>query len=175
MKVREALPSDAAAIAKVHVDAWRSTYHGVLSAEFLEGLSYEQRKRVCQVALDDHRGGNFIHVAEDDRGKIVGFVACGREREQKGTYEGEIYAIYLLAEHQGKGWGKRLFQEAAERLVAEGMHSMMLWVLAENPTRGFYEALGGAALDAKDIEIGGATLVEVAYGWDSLEAIVSAG
>ena len=102
-------------------------------------------------------------------------MACGREREQKGTYEGEIYAIYLLAEHQGKGWGKRLFQEAAERLVAEGMHSMMLWVLAENPTRGFYEALGGAALDAKDIEIGGATLVEVAYGWDSLEAIVSAG
>jgi hypothetical protein len=44
----------------------------------------------------------------------------------------------------------------------------MLWVLADNPTRGFYEAMGGVASRQKDIEIGGNTLVEVAYEWEDI-------
>ena len=154
MKVREALLSDVPSIARVHVDTWRSTYQRILSAEFLEGLSYEQRQRMWEGAISENSESNFIYVVEDDSGKVAGFVACGRERKQKEKYDGEIYAIYLLAEHQGKGWGKRLFQTAAERLVIEGMNSMMLWVLAENPTRGFYEALGGVPFDEKILRLG---------------------
>ena len=40
--------------------------------------------------------------------------------------------------------------------------------LAENPSRRFYEALGGQELSRQDITIGGATLVEVAYGWKDI-------
>ena len=168
MKVREALLSDVSSIARVHVDTWRSTYQGILSAEFLGSLSYEQRQRMWEGALSEHGERNFTYVVEDESGKVVGFVAFRRGREQMGNYDGEIYAIYLLEEHQGKGWGKRLFQTAAERLAAEDMNSMMLWVLVENQATEFYEALGGEAFDQKNIEIGGATFVEVAYGWDSL-------
>jgi ribosomal protein S18 acetylase RimI-like enzyme len=82
---------------------------------------------------------------------------------------GEIYAIYLLEQHQGKGWGKKLFAEAAKRLKSEGYASMMLWVLADNPTRGFYEAMGGAATKQKKIEIGSDTLLEVAYEWERID------
>ena len=42
---------------------------------------------------------------------------------------------------------------------------MLLWVLAENPSRGFYEALGGAEVRQQTITIGGRELVEIAYGW----------
>ncbi len=48
---------------------------------------------------------------------------------------------------------------------------MLVRVLAENPARKFYEALGGQLLKAKPIEIGGATLDEVAYGWTDIRVI----
>ena len=44
MKIRRATSSDAANIAKVHVDSWRTTYQNVLPTDFLESLSYEKRK-----------------------------------------------------------------------------------------------------------------------------------
>ena len=45
---------------------------------------------------------------------------------------------------------------------------MLVWVLAENPSRQFYEALGGQELGQQEITVGGATLVEVAYGWKDI-------
>jgi len=44
MIIRKAQPTDANAIAKVHVDSWRTTYAGIISADFLANLSYEQRE-----------------------------------------------------------------------------------------------------------------------------------
>jgi hypothetical protein len=45
MTVREAIYTDIPAIARVHVDAWRSTYKGIFSDEYLANLSYEKRER----------------------------------------------------------------------------------------------------------------------------------
>ncbi len=42
--LREANVLDAAAIAKVHVDSWRTTYAGVVPEDFLAQLSYEQHE-----------------------------------------------------------------------------------------------------------------------------------
>ena len=51
---------------------------------------------------------------------------------------------------------------------------MLLWVLKDNrPARKFYEALGGTTLREKSIEIGSQSLIEVAYGWKNLSALVS--
>ncbi len=50
---------------------------------------------------------------------------------------------------------------------------MLVWVLEQNPARGFYEHLGGVDLRAKPIQIGGKDLVEVAYGWRDLRTLVS--
>ena len=45
----------------------------------------------------------------------------------------------------------------------------MVWVLKDNPARGFYERLDSEYLYEKPIEIGNETLMEVAYGWRSLD------
>jgi len=68
----------------------------------------------------------------------------------------------FLAEHQGSGLGKKLFLRAAGKLVRDGMDSIMLWVLADNPTRGFYEALGGMEAGKKEVPVEGKLLTEVA-------------
>jgi hypothetical protein len=45
---------------------------------------------------------------------------------------------------------------------------MAVWVLARNPSRRFYEALGGRAITEQQIERGGEPYVEIAYGWRDL-------
>ena len=45
MLIREASPTDAAAIARVHVDSWRTTYAGIVPADYLANLSYTRREQ----------------------------------------------------------------------------------------------------------------------------------
>ena len=97
---------------------------------------------------------------------IIGFASCGRRSgESFSDYEGELYAIYLSRECQCRGIGTRLFKAAKRELLEQDVSSMLLWVLALNTSRRFYEALGGTLLGSQEIEIGGAKLEEVAYGW----------
>jgi GNAT superfamily N-acetyltransferase len=78
-----------------------------------------------------------------------------------------MYAIYILKEYQRKGIGKQLIQG----LIKESMSSFLVWVLADNPSRRFYEKLGGKKIGTESITIGGVDLDEVAYGLDSKETL----
>ncbi|MGD0613682.1 MAG: hypothetical protein ABSB41_19470 [Anaerolineales bacterium] len=52
-----------------------------------------------------------------------------------------------------------------------GLTSLLIWVLAANPARKFYESLGGQFLREKEIEIGDQRQVEVAYGWQNTQSL----
>ena len=110
----------------------------------------------------------MLWVLEVGAGSIGGFTAVGPERDQLEGYSAEIYAIYLLQEFQGQGFGQALFSVAAKTLLNLGHQTMGLWVLEANPSRGFYEHLGGAVVGRKMIEIGDMEYAEIAYGWEDL-------
>jgi hypothetical protein len=59
-----------------------------------------------------------------------------------------------------------------KRLRQCGLPSMLVWVLAANPGRAFYATLGGQQVYEKEITIGAAPLLEVAYGWPDLYELV---
>ena len=167
--IRKAGLEDAAGIAKVNVDSWRSTYKGLIADEFLANLSYERRAQAWKEHLADPQDAGFLYIAETKPGEIVGFVSAGPGGESNPAYQGEIHAIYLLQEAQGQGTGRRLMEAAMRVLSQRGFSSMLLWVLKDNrPARKFYEAVGGKYLYEKPIEIGSQTLIEVAYGWKDL-------
>lgn len=168
IKIRLGRQGDENGIARVHVDTWRTTYAGIIPADFLANLSYERRAQMWANMISNSPPGYFLFVAEMD-GTIVGFVDGGPAREGPAGFSAEIYGFYLLKEQQGKGWGRALFERAVENLKAAGHKSMFLWVLTENPARGFYERIGGNQIAEKDIEIGGAILREVAYGWPEID------
>ncbi len=42
--IRRATKSDIAAIAKIHVESWKTTYTGIFENEILENVTFEQRK-----------------------------------------------------------------------------------------------------------------------------------
>jgi ribosomal protein S18 acetylase RimI-like enzyme len=172
MKVRRAESVDAAAIAEVHVAAWRSTYRGLLPDDFLDSLDeagYEERwARIVG------EGASRVYVATDGHAgsDVVGFASGGRERAGESGYEGELYAIYVLRESQGRGHGRRLVQAVVGGLRELGLRDMIVWVLRDNSgARGFYERLGGVYVRTQPITIGSALLQEVSYGWKSLDAI----
>ena len=172
MRIREANIDDSAGIARVRVDTWRTTYAGIVPDDHLAGLSYgqdERRRRERFPTPDDAR---FVYVAEENSGEIVGYASAGPERGGDPEYKGELYAIYLLPAYQRKGIGRQLTLTVARRLLQQGFRSMLVWVLVENPSRGFYKALGGKPLYEKPLVIGGAELIKVAYGWQDLHKLV---
>lgn len=138
MSIRAADPEDAPAIARVHVDSWRTTYRGLLPDHVLANLSLEERQASWQQRIDAPalgRCSGFVFVAEDVTGRVVGFASGGPERENDSDFEGELYAIYLLKEHQGRGLGRRLTKHVVERLRSLGHNSMRVWGLEGKPRR----------------------------------------
>ena len=139
--VRPATPEDAAAIARVHVAAWRWAYAGLLDDALLAGLDVDASRRLWEQVASE--GRKTLLVAERD-GAVVGFVAAGRSRDEDATdVTGEIYAIYLLREAQGSGVGAALMDAALAALTAARCTEATLWVLATNAlARSFYECGG---------------------------------
>ena len=174
VRIREAVATDAGPITRVHIDTWRTSYAGIVPDEHLTGLSYERREAVWVHILTSDRPTECNFVAEKCGGEIVGFAGGGPERDGDSIYRGELYAIYLLQEYQRGGVGRRLACAVARGLLAVGFDSMLLWVLEENhPARRFYESLGGRQVGRKTIEIGGADLVEVSYGWRDITSLAA--
>ena len=165
--IRQAVLDDARGIATVHVNVWLSAYRGILSDDVLSQLSVDRSEVMRQERLREV--GTFCYVAEATAGRIVGFVDGGLERDGDTDYEGEIYAMYVLTEHQRQGIGLQLFNQAVEWFGSEDISTMLIWVLAANVgARRFYKAMGGRRFDARTISIGGEEHDTVAYGWANL-------
>jgi len=133
IRIRRANTNDAQGIAKVHIDTWRTTYHGILPDEFLSSLSYDRTTYLNPNSRD------AVSVAEDESRNIVGFAICGPDRDNDPIYKGELYGIYVLQKMQRRGIGRQLMLAAVQDLKSRGFSSMLVWVLADNPSRRFYE------------------------------------
>lgn len=157
--IRAATTADIAGLARVHVQSWRETYVGIVPQAFLDGLNLESRERQWRRTLEV---SNAVFVAED-QDQIVGFASCGAARDE--GFDGEVYALYLLESQHGLGIGKALFQAALEAMWSQGKRRVIVWVLADNPTRRFYQRMGGVQTLEQSIEIGGATLLELGFAF----------
>jgi ribosomal protein S18 acetylase RimI-like enzyme len=171
LTIRKAKIEDAGAIAHVQVESWKTTYAGIVSNVFLTSLNKEERMQSWQEQiLADNVS---IFVAEDETG-IFGFAAGGEVREKLDDYDAELYAIYLLHERQRQGAGRTLCVTLASALQTAGFTSILVWVLEQNPSVSFYERLGAVQVARKVIDIGGADLQELAFGWPSLDPLIAA-
>lgn len=167
MVIRKATPQDAAVIAKVHVDSWRTTYKGIVPDNYLEQLSYERRGAMWTHVITN-QPENPVFVAEDDDRGVVGFANGGKERSGNPSYQAELYALYIFKEFQGSGIGRALISSVVSQLKENGYNNMMTWVAKDNRSLGFYEHVGGKRFGEKVDEIDGTPLCAYAMGWDDL-------
>lgn len=171
MIIREANRQDLFSIAKVQVDSNRTTYRDIMPEHYLEGLSYESKASEWNKRLFDTKKTEFMYIAETDDRNIVGFASASLDKTND-IYEREIYSIYILQEFQRIGIGKLLFKSIIERYIENNVRSLILWTLHDNPSRFFYEHLGGRIVDKRIIDRGGKELEQVAYAWDDITSII---
>ena len=164
--IREAVADDAAGIARAHVQSWRESYVGIVPEAHLAAMDVDERTKRWLGTFEAAEAPWRAFVAVSGvSGGIEGFVTLGKAREGFAGLEVELYALYLLRSAQGTGAGRRLFDAARQSLRACGINGMYLWVLADNPSAGFYRHMGGREVSRKTIDIGGKPLEEIAYGW----------
>jgi L-amino acid N-acyltransferase YncA len=173
--IRPAAPADAPAIAQIHVDTWRDTYTGLMPEQYLiSRLDLARREGEWQSKLSRRSeseagvGWPVVAVVGD---AVVGVAHGGPNRGTEPAYDGELYLIYIRREAQRWGLGRRLTAAVVADLVGRGLSSMIVWVLADNPSRLFYEALGGIVVGSKDVAVDTAVLKETAYGWPRLSTL----
>ncbi|USK64101.1 GNAT family N-acetyltransferase [Peribacillus frigoritolerans] len=170
MLIREATLADAEGIAKVHVDCWRTTYKDIMPSDFLDKLSYEKRKGIWIKNITSN--GNYVYVAENNEGKIVGFI-CGGQRETNQVEDsGDLTAIYILENSQRMGIGKKLIKELFFKFEELGFKTIFVEVLEDNKSRYFYEAFGAELLKTEKIKIAGAELNLLVYEWKDISPVL---
>ncbi len=176
IRIRRADRKDAAAIGRVHVETWQATYAGLLPDAMLVGMSDVRQSAYWSRALADPREARGVFVADDEEMGVVGFGSCGAVRDPpeglsgREIRVGEIYTLYVEPDFQNRGLGRRLLDAMFRQLRADGCDTAVLWMLAENPTRFFYEGLGGERVGERVDTLGGVDVEEMAFVWYDLEA-----
>jgi hypothetical protein len=58
--------------------------------------------------------------------------------------------------------------------VETGCKSCFVWVLRDNPSRWFYQRLGGRPVAEAAIQVAGQSVVQTAFVWDPIERLLAA-
>ena len=141
MSCRDAVPADLLVLARLHIDAWRAAYVGVMDPLLLESLAVEHALSRLRPAMEPKPP--LVVVVEHGQ-SIVGFCRFGPSRDAdalSGT--GEVFACNIAPNLWRKGFGRQLMSAALSRLAESGYDVCKLWVLEQNHrARRFYSALG---------------------------------
>ncbi len=179
--VRRARPSDAIAIGAVHVAAWRSTYPGILPDDFLARLSVPRQAAHYDAAIRSSAGvfvaaASGVDVPPGSGSRVVGFATAGRARGEfsRRLAEGEVETLYVLDDWRDRGIGRKLMRAVAAHLAETGCKSCFVWVLRENPSRWFYQRLGGKPVAEAMIQFAGQKVPQTAFVWDPIERLLAA-
>ena len=173
--VRAATVADAYVVAHIHQQSWRTTYAGILPEDFIAANAGRKSEATWHRRLARAAPGEATWIAEED-GTAVGFANCGDARHRLEGLDAEIYALYVLQQHQRRGAGRQLVRACARHFVRQGQFGFYLWVLKANRARLFYEAMGGAEIGEKSERLGRRhSFAQVAYGWHDLTALVAVG
>ncbi|MDL4842723.1 GNAT family N-acetyltransferase [Aquibacillus rhizosphaerae] len=170
--IRKAILEDAEKIAEIHVKSWKSTYSELINEKDMSNITYDNRKVFWETVLSLPMVGQVALVVFDEQSNIVGFISGGKERTKRFGYDGEIYAIYLLQEYQRKGLGSMMLNAFAKEMKTFSYHSILVWVLTQNPSSKFYLDYGAKQIDKEETTIGKGTYQETAFGWESIDMLL---
>jgi len=160
--IRPATFQDAGSIARVHVDAWKSAYHGIVPDSFLEEMNIEERTKRWTKNLTESRCETFVL---ESTGKVVGWISYGQSRDADCDGLKEIWALYVSPVTWRRGHGRALMNFAEQLARDSQTPGLLLWVLESNTqARSFYERIGYSPDGTtKSVEIGTALLKELRY------------
>jgi GNAT superfamily N-acetyltransferase len=131
--------SEAADVARVHVQTWQEAYGGLLPPRFFDEAALRRRIDFWDRLLTMAESPYTSAVARDESG-IVGVALSGPTSAPQGFVARapeQLFVLYVLASRHGTGVGQALLDRVVGGRPAE------LWVSRDNPrARGFYARNG---------------------------------
>ena len=129
VEIRHALRDDIYDIAVLLHNSWRAEYRLIISLDYLDALSVEER-HIGLLKRYDENVSEFLMMF--DGNKLIGAAVFGNSFTEGYAVDGEISAIYLHGEYIGKGYGHRLFVKTEQLLRNKGYQYFILDLLADN-------------------------------------------
>lgn len=166
--IRPATPDDALAIATVQYHGWQQTYRGIIADSYLDNMTLEKGHKNWQYNLQNPKG--TINVMEDPQGRVIAFSGAGRCRTKEFDCDAELYALYLLKEYQGQGLGRKMFMYEVQNLIKSGYKSFFVYVLAANPSVGFYRSFKPDNERLLLTKIADNEYDELCLGWSNMQS-----
>lgn len=130
--VRAAKPEEQRALTRLCV---RATMHAGYDEAFID------RTLPALTITVPLLGANFVQVAEDGTGEVVGVVVVTPTALQGIA---QLYGLYVDPTHWKRGIGRVLFGAAVAR--AKGIKAGALMITAEPSAEGFYERMGAVRI-----------------------------
>ena len=158
--IRIANQNDVQQIAQVHVQSWKETYIGIIRQHVIDELSVEQRIQLWQKLVIDQNHRIFVYEHE---GQILGFLDGYLNPNNNIA---EIKAFYFLKEIKGQGIGRAMFEQFYQLANSAHYQRLQLGVINQNPSRYFYEKMGGKMMGEDEIPEYGKGIFEVFYQWE---------
>jgi GNAT superfamily N-acetyltransferase len=105
MIIREARSGDGMTIATIQVVGWQAAYLGIIPPSYLDEMrqGLEQRAGFWEKTIRDPSG--WVMVAEGSEKAMLGWASGGPARDADAKDVTELYALYVVPEHWGKGGG----------------------------------------------------------------------
>ena len=134
--LRPAFSTDLRAIARLHIESWRSAYAHYLPAAYL-GKPVERDLEALWARLDP---ADLVIVAEEGC-RLTGFAAFRPEAGDDGPL---LDNLHVAPDRRGRGIGAKLLEAAVVELAALGETRFWLTVIDGNQdARRFYRRMGG--------------------------------
>ena len=163
--VRPARRDDIAALVQLRRRSWREAYRDILPRAEIERATGPGSADRLRRAFEGRLRGQRLLVAERPGQGLLGYAWCGPQPIRTLDHPGEIYELYLDPDAQRRGVGSRLLDAAIWSLIDLSLHPVLVWVLAQNPARYFYEMRGGVIVAKGTIRVGDYVTTRVAYSW----------
>ena len=144
VQIRSARPSDAASVARLHVESFASTYEHLPETVRAAREQDDEWEAAWAERLGSEAGTKATLVAMTD-GSLAGFVHFGPtpDTDDDPRRVGQILSIHVDPTSTGRGVGRALMAEAIRVLQKDGYGSASLWVVDTNSrAKVFYERLG---------------------------------
>ena len=143
--VRGSREEDGEAFARLHERCWRISYAGIADPAWVVERPLAERVAEWQ-RFAGGAGLPMWTATVDYGGEVVGLVAAGASRDEGASDRiGEVAALYVDPEWQGRGAGSALLERAVFELRVQFFHRATLWTLEGSAqSRGFYEKHGWA-------------------------------
>jgi GNAT superfamily N-acetyltransferase len=178
VRLREATPEDADAIAAVATDAWWAACASALSADAVRTALtdlYDEAflAEVAAEAADEEEfrflvavtgEGDDEDAGDSDEGEseseIVGFASAAREWAD----ETELFTLYVDPDHWGEGTGTALLEALESWAADRGAERLVCSALAGNTVAvAFLESRGFERVREVEAEVGGETVSEYEF------------